>query len=140
MAGPAGRPKLTAKERRERAARALDLRTAGLGYREIAHRLGYSVGAAHNDVENALKEITREPAESLLAIELARTEELYALAIRYARAGEVKGISAAVSILDRRAKYLALDGAAKVDVTGEVRSKLDDLLDAAPPLPEGETK
>lgn len=61
--------------RRERMAKALEYRKQGRSYPQIAETLGVSVTQAHRDVTDALREVTREPAEDVLKIELARSEE-----------------------------------------------------------------
>src|SRR5699024_6498710 len=56
-------------------AEALDLRKKGLGYVQIGEIIGVSGAQAHRDVQDALLEITKEPAQEVRAIELQRSEE-----------------------------------------------------------------
>ena len=63
------------EERRKRMAEALDLRKKGLGYVQIGEIIGVSGAQAHRDVQDALLEITKEPAQEVRAIELQRSEE-----------------------------------------------------------------
>ena len=63
------------EERRKRMAEALDLRKKGLGYVQIGEIIGVSGAQAHRDVQDALLEITKEPAHEVRAIELQRSEE-----------------------------------------------------------------
>lgn len=63
------------EERRKRMAEALDLRKKGLGYQQIGEIIGVSGAQAHRDVQDALLEITKEPAQEVRAIELQRSEE-----------------------------------------------------------------
>ena len=63
------------EERRKRMAEALRLRKQGLGYDKIAEQLGISLAQAYRDVQDALAEITKEPAQEVRKIELERSEE-----------------------------------------------------------------
>lgn len=63
------------EERRRRMAEALDLRKKGLGYVQIGEILDVSGAQAHRDVQDALLEITKEPAQEVRTIELQRSEE-----------------------------------------------------------------
>lgn len=63
------------EERRKRMAEALDLRKKGLGYVQIGEIIGVSGAQAHRDVQDALLEITKEPAQEVRLIELQRSEE-----------------------------------------------------------------
>ncbi|KZL33214.1 MULTISPECIES: hypothetical protein [Rhodococcus] len=61
-------------ERRERMAKALDLRRDSWTYQEIARELGISRTQAFKDVDEAIKEITAEPAAHTLKFELERLD------------------------------------------------------------------
>lgn len=63
------------KQRRERMAKALKQRQDGMTYEQIAEAHGMSRTQAFRDVQDALHEIIREPAEALLQLELNRAEE-----------------------------------------------------------------
>lgn len=66
------------EERRHRAARALAYRRDGDSYPTIAQKLDVSVTTAYDDVQKALQEITREPAEEVLTLELSRLDTMHA--------------------------------------------------------------
>jgi hypothetical protein len=57
-------------------ARCLDLRRAGLSYREIARTVGLSVSNVHGRVMRGLDRTRREPADALRELELARLDAL----------------------------------------------------------------
>jgi hypothetical protein len=57
-------------------ARCLDLRRAGLNYREIARTVGLSVSNVHGRVMRGLDRTRREPADALRELELARLDAL----------------------------------------------------------------
>lgn len=126
-------PKIT-KERRDRMAKALQLREQGATYDQIATTLGISRTRAYDDVMDALKEITREPAESVLKVELRRIDKLWQVAYRAAISGDMRAMDRTVKLMDRRIRLHGLDiHHAQVDV--EVIEKLQEsftLLDAAP--------
>lgn len=63
------------EERRKRMADALKLRKQGLGYDKISEQLDISLAQAYRDVQDALAEITKEPAQEVRKIELDRSEE-----------------------------------------------------------------
>ena len=96
--------------RRERMNRALDLRRGGASYRAIAATLGVSLRQAELDVKDALREITREPAQDVLILELGRLDDLYMIAYTEARKNrDMRAINAAVRVSERRSKLLGLD-------------------------------
>ena len=115
--------RITAKER---AAEALNLRRAGADYRTIATRLGYkSVSGAYDAVAKALKEITREPAEAVLELELDRIDRLFLTYWPKATGGDVKALDRVVKLMERRAKLLGLDAPVKQEFSGGVGLALD---------------
>lgn len=63
------------EERRKRMAEALRMRKQGVGYDQIGEQLGVSNAQAYRDVQDALAEITKEPAQEVRTIELQRSEE-----------------------------------------------------------------
>lgn len=78
--GPAAngndRRKLTAAQRR---ARVVELRMAGHTWQTIADQVGYAnKGTAYKAWQQALREITREPAEELRQLELDRLDRMLA--------------------------------------------------------------
>lgn len=107
--------------RRERMAQALKLRKAGATYRQIADRLGVSISTAYDDIRDALAEITREPAETLLALELERLDGMWLGISRAANRGDLKAIDRAIKISQRRGKLTGLDALAALRVQSEGR-------------------
>jgi hypothetical protein len=64
------------KERREKMALALNARSNGYKYREIAAELQVDVATAYKYVQDGLAELPREAAEELRAIELDRIDTM----------------------------------------------------------------
>jgi uncharacterized protein (DUF2267 family) len=125
----------------EKQRQAVELRKAGLGYDEIADKLGYANrGGAYKAVRAALLAAVREPAEEVLALELARLDAMLAGIWLDARKGNVLKIDRALRIMQRRADLLGLDAPKRVEV---VRSEAERLakeygLDVADVLAEAE--
>ena len=109
MARKGGKPKGITKARRERMAKALQLREGGAPYKKIASILGISEGMAFRDVRDALHEITREDAENLLTLELARLDALWIPAYAEGRKGNLKAAQTALKIHERRCRLLGLE-------------------------------
>lgn len=94
----------------ERQRQAVELRTRGLGFRAIADRLGYQdASGAYRAVRAAMRAAIREPAEELIALELARLDDLLAGLWEEARAGHVGKVDRVLRIMERRAALLGLD-------------------------------
>ncbi len=110
----------------DRRLKALELRREGYGYDHIAKTLGFSCrGAAYKTVSAAIKEITREPAEEVLRLELERLDKLLASTFSKATSAatednaRAKAIASCLAIMERRAKFLGLDSPTKMDHSNE---------------------
>jgi hypothetical protein len=122
----------------ERDAQALELRAAGLSFRQIARQLGCSTTAAHRRVTRGLDRTLREPADHVRTLELQRLDQLQAHAVEVLRGRHVviqggrvvvdrqgqpytdhgpvlAAIAALLRIAERRARLLGLDAPSKVD-------------------------
>lgn len=111
------------KERRERAAKSLNLREGGATYEQIGRSTGVSTKRAYEDVQDALKEITREPAEAVLDMELRRLDSLWRTAYIQAKEGSLKAIQSSLQIMDRRARLLGLDTPTAVQDNGVTEAR-----------------
>lgn len=92
----------------EQARQALELRKAGASYDKIAQALGFADrSGAYYCVKNAIKQISKEPAQDVLALEL---ERLDAMQMSYWQKSRVdpKAAALVLQIMDRRARYLGL--------------------------------
>ena len=112
------------KERRERMAKALQLKEQGATFDQIGRTLGISTTRAYHDVQDALKEITREPAENVLKVELRRIDKLWQVAYQKAMKGDLKSMDRAISLIDRRIKLHGLD-VQKNEISMEVLTTID---------------
>jgi Winged helix-turn-helix DNA-binding len=131
-------------------ARCLDLRRAGLSYRDIARQVGLSVSNVHNRVTRSLDRTRREPADALRELELERLDTLQVqltqvLGRRHVTVSggrivldeddqpllddgpTVSAAQALVRVSESRRRLLGLDAPNRVDVRGALSI---DLLDA----------
>lgn len=122
------------KARLERMARSLRFKEDGFSYRQIADRTGVSYRQAYLDVQDALREVIREPAEEVLKLELARLDMLLMTAMARVREDRnLKAIDTVVRLMDRRAKYLGLDNPTTDDATKAVSTLLERLITGSDP-------
>ncbi|WP_461369371.1 helix-turn-helix domain-containing protein [Candidatus Darwinibacter acetoxidans] len=113
----------------EKTLKALELRKRGLNYTQIGKKLGCHRSTACryvlSELEN-LAERCREEAVYVRDLELQRLDELYLIAYRAIIDGyDLAGIDRCLRIMERRAKLLGIDAAAKVDVQGLVDIHFD---------------
>lgn len=102
----------------EHAAEALKLRLRGYSFQRIRDELGHweTSHGCRNAVVKAIAEITREPAQELVEVELARLDEMFGKAFQKAcDKGDYYSIDACLKIMDRRSKLLGLDKAAQAE-------------------------
>jgi hypothetical protein len=106
-----------------RANQALELRIAGLTFRQIAVQLGVDARTAYDDVQTelgALDPVVAKQAERLRDLEVARLDRLWLALNPGIKAGQPGAVLAAVRVMERRAKLLGLDSAERVVLSGEV--------------------
>lgn len=106
---------------KERQAKALELRKAGLTYQQIADTLGYgSISAAEKAIKSGLKTLIREPAEELRALELERLDKMLASHWKAVLNGHVRSTEVVLRIMARRAALLGLDAPKDTRFSGEL--------------------
>lgn len=115
----------------EMRAEAVKLRKMGLGYPQIADRVGYnSRQAAHRAVTTALAEIrehTAESADDLRTLEAERLDQLWRIAFTEALTNRnLRAVDTAIRVQDRRAKLFGLDRSDE-----RIASALEQQADAA---------
>lgn len=82
----------------------------GATYEVIAQQLGYAHrGKAYEDVAQWMAKVGRESARELLELELQRLDHMLMGLWNSARTGNEKAVTAALRIMERRARYLGLD-------------------------------
>lgn len=82
-------------------AKALQLREAGLTYEQIASQLGVSYAQAYKDVNEALENTYREPADSLREVESRRLDALQRALWPKAMQGQLGAIDRLIRIQER---------------------------------------
>ena len=98
--------------RSERAEQALSLRKAGLTYKEIGRRMGFTEQRAYHLVTQELARLNQqraEAAEAVSRLELERLDRLLAAIWDKAQAGDFGAIDRVLSIMARRARLLGID-------------------------------
>lgn len=99
----------------ERRCRALTLRKAGLSYEQIAKQEGFSgKSAARQNVHDAIRDLTREPAKDVVLLELERLDTMLLALWKKAKSGDVRAIDSVLRIMERRSAYLGIDAPKKV--------------------------
>lgn len=94
----------------ERQRRALELRKAGVGLRQIAEELGYaSESGAAEAIKAALAKARQEPADELREIMAARLDEMLVVAYERALQGDTESMLAVLRIEERRAKLFGIE-------------------------------
>ena len=83
--GPKAATSATSIKQAERRAEVLRLRLDGFTLAEIGERLGIRADSVHDIITRALRDMTQEPSEQLLSIELARLDSLYVEAMNVLR-------------------------------------------------------
>ena len=111
-------------ETAKRDAEACRLRAQNYTYDQIAAQLKFANrGNAHQAVQRALKDITREPAEELRTMELERLDGLASISQRVIEESDdleliLKAVDRHLKIQARRAALMGLDAPAKSEVSG----------------------
>jgi len=94
-----------------RRARAVELRTTGLTYDQIASELGYANrGTVYHVVSEALKAQTAEAVEQLRSLEVERLDKLQYAVWQRAMEGDVPSVHEAARCIMARCRLLGLDG------------------------------
>lgn len=118
-----------AVDKQLRTQRALELRIAGLNFRDIVNQLklefgdrippGYSENMCSKDLQFALNNIKaeiRESAENMIELELQRLDQMMLIFMDKALTGDVKAGNMVLRIMERRSRYLGMDKPAQVTV------------------------
>lgn len=108
----------------QRRVEALQLRQAGLTYRQVGARLGMTESGARKAVLKALHEVQREKARQVLEVELARLDRLQVGVWPRALAGDLRATNTLLLIMDRRAKYLGLNNPRVTDAATDTMTLL----------------
>lgn len=120
MAGK-GESKSSARrtEAKEKAARVINMRKAGIPWEVIAQRVGFKdKSGAYRCYERAIKELVQEPAEDLRQLELSRLDDLHVALWKAATEGNHGAIDKILRIMERRARLTGLDAPVRSELSG----------------------
>ena len=106
---------------------ALELRLAGLSFRQIAERLEVSLPSAWKHVQAALEQELEEPSQDVRQTELLRLDRLQRAHWPQALGGSAEATDRVLKIMDRRARLLGLDQLASTRVQGAPEGTLSAL-------------
>ncbi|MFA4052532.1 helix-turn-helix domain-containing protein [Mycobacteroides chelonae] len=111
-------------EERQRAARALDLRTSGMTYAAVAAELGYSdESGPRKAVDRLLSRIEHEGVSELRQLEGQRLDAMQRAIWTQACGGDIDAIKATLNVMARRAKLYGLDAPQRVQVGSELSER-----------------
>jgi hypothetical protein len=106
--------------------RALELRSAGWGFKAIADEIGWkSHSSAHDAVMKALKETLQEPADALRVLEAERLNDLYKKCMDRIDNDHLWAVDRALKVMERRASLLGLDASGADDPAEAAQRYLD---------------
>lgn len=117
-----------AAHRRERMNEALTYRLGGATYREIAREMHISVSTASEYVKDALQELTRENAEQVLAMELARYDELLSAHYGPALQGDPAATDRVLAVMARIERLHGVESPREKDGAQETAGMLAQVL------------
>lgn len=94
---------------RERQAQALELRKAGMTYKQIAEALGYkAVSGAENAVKSAIERLGMEAAKDVVLLDLVRLDEFQTRCTAALREGDLSQIDRIMRIMQMRHNLLGI--------------------------------
>ena len=107
----------------------MELRKAAITFDEIAQRLGCKDGAdAYEVVHRALEATVQEPTDELRTLECERLDAMLRALWPAATAGKWLAIDRCLTIMERRARLLGLEGAREVEKpAGDPFAELDNV-------------
>jgi hypothetical protein len=105
----------TTLEGQPRRLKAVQLRLAGMTYRQIGEEMGFSEQRAWSLVQKEIQRVNRhrkEAAAEMLRLELERLDRLHAAFWEQAVAGDLDAAAFVLRLMQRRARLLGLDAPA----------------------------
>ena len=97
--------------------KAMELRTLGLSYQQIADQIGCSKSAAHKAVMHSLNEVAEEikkQGKQNIALDLQRLDWIIREAMKLALKGDLHAMDRILKAIDRRAKIFGYDAPQKI--------------------------
>lgn len=113
----------------ERRQKVIALRRRGASIADIARTLDVSEGTVSNDLTKTLNAVRDTfDARETLALELQRLDRMQLAVYEDAIKGDDKKVQTVLKIMERRAKYLALDAEPERDTTSPVTINVNPAL------------
>lgn len=137
--GRPGKTAYAAVERVQLTDKLLDRVVTGKSIKAASEELGIAYNTAHRWYTAALRKIYDDNAtlrEEVLGKELKTLDLLQRALWPAAKSGHVRSIEVMLAVMDRRAKYLGLDAAVKIQVEA---TRVDDALSKISRIIDGET-
>lgn len=106
----------------DRDAEIFRLRLSGLSTDMIARQLGESASLINAVIRTEIKRINSEcteAAQEVQSMELIRLDQMMQVHMTHALAGDIEASMMVLRIMERRAKYLGIDAAGKLEIKGE---------------------
>lgn len=101
----------------KKALRALELRTHGFSYEDIAQNVGFANRQnAHRAVKKAMEHLPQEATRDMRDVELLKLDRLESSLWSQAESGDTASVTAILKVMERRAKLTGLDKPIKVDI------------------------
>ena len=101
--------------------KALDMRKAGISYKDIARQLDVSQTAAYRYVAGELERTVKEygeKAEELRTLESERLDKIFQHGYMSLMNGDLRGGDLCLKAMDRRARLHGLDAATRTEISG----------------------
>lgn len=123
------KPRRTAAEKQRRA---VEMRTTGASFQDIADALGYrDRSTARRSYLAGLSHLPElEDRDTMLRVESARLDALQAAVWKLAMTGDSESVRTVLRVMQRRAKLLGLDAPTKTEhkVTSELDAEIEQML------------
>jgi hypothetical protein len=111
-----------AEDRTARIEREVELRKAGLSYKQIGKALGVSHVTVYNDITKAMQKLNDRQADSadiIRRIESERLDQLQQGLWGDALKGDTKAVQQILNIMERRARMWGIDAPTKQEISGD---------------------
>jgi transposase len=137
---PGPKTPVSADSDRLRGVKAMQLRTAGLTYQQIADRLGCGAAAARDMVKRALARAERLEVKDLRELENTRLDQAQAAIWARVLRGDLAAMDRFLRISERRARLNGLDAPTAVNISLGVRAEMEQALAELSTVIEGEVE
>ncbi len=115
-------------EAKQKQAKAVELRAAGVTFARIAEELGYTdESGARDAVKKALQATIQQPADELRQMELAKFDYIETRLAKQVAQGHLGAIDRLLKVIEARRKLLGLDAPERRELTADVTNYMVDI-------------